>query len=103
MWGRVRGIGAGGPAVLWSALVGLLIAPGAGVVALPGKVLSSRSRSTGFGLFYTLFYAGMGLAPVVAGYLVERSGGAAALWLLAVPALWLFRVLQRRWVVADAR
>ena len=97
----------GGPAVLWSVQVGLLIAPVAGVVALPGEVLSSRSRSTGFGLFYTLFYAGMGLAPVVAGYLVDRRGGsaalwlAAALWLLALPALWLFRVLQRRWAAAD--
>jgi hypothetical protein len=37
--------------VLWSVLVGLLIAPVAGVVALPGEVLSSQSRSTGFGLF----------------------------------------------------
>ena len=50
--------------------------------------------------------AGMGLAPVVAGYLVDRSGGAAALWLAAIlwlsalPALWVFRVLQRRWVAA---
>ena len=98
----------GGPAALWSVLVGLLVAPVAGVVALPGEALSARSRSTGFGLFYTLFYAGMGLAPVVAGYLVDRSGGAAALWLAAVlwlsalPALWVFRVLQQRWGAAVA-
>jgi MFS family permease len=92
----------GGPAALWSALVGLLVAPAAGVVALPGEVLPPRSRSTGFGLFYALYYACMGLVPVVAGYLVDRHGGAAALWLAAV--LWLstllplgiFRALQRR-------
>jgi predicted MFS family arabinose efflux permease len=97
------GFALGGPAVLWTALVGLLIAPAAGVVALPGEVLSPRSRGTGFGLFYALSYAGMGLVPIVGGALVDRRGGPAALWLAA--ALWLttllalvvFRALQRRW------
>jgi hypothetical protein len=56
---------------------GVLIAPAAGVVALPGEALSPQSRNTGFGLFYTLFYAGMGVVPVAAGYLVDRGGGAA--------------------------
>lgn len=32
---------------------------------------------------YALSYAGMGLVPVVGGLLVDRSGGAAALWLAA--------------------
>jgi MFS family permease len=98
----------GGPALLWSVLVGLLVAPAAGVVALPGEVLPPRSRSTGFGLFYALYYACMGLVPVAAGYLVDRSGGAAALWLAAVlwlsalPALGIFRALQRRWPAVAA-
>jgi MFS family permease len=98
----------GGPALLWSALVGLLVAPAAGVVALPGEVLPARSRSTGFGLFYALYYAGMGLVPVVAGHLVDRSDGAVALWLAAVlflstvPALSVFRALERRWPAAGA-
>jgi predicted MFS family arabinose efflux permease len=97
----------GGPAVLWSVLLGLLIAPVAGVVALAGEALSPPSRNTGFGLFYTLFYAGMGLTPVAAGYLVDLSGGAAALWLAAglwlaaLPALVLFRALQRRGSMAE--
>ena len=44
----------------------------------------------------------MGVVPVVAGHLVDQGGGAAALWLAAilwlapVPALGLFRALQRR-------
>ena len=93
----------GGPAGLWSALVGISVAPAPGVVALPGEVLSPASRSTGFGLFYALFYAGMAVAPVAAGYLVDRGGGVAALWLAAtlwlatLPALGLFRLVQRRW------
>ena len=98
----------GGPAALWSALVGLLVAPAAGVAALPGEVLPPRSRSTGFGLFYSLYYACMGIVPVVAGYLIDRSGGAAALWLAAIlwlatlPALAIFRALQRRWSTVRA-
>lgn len=102
------GFALGGPAAVWSALFGLLIAPAAGVVALPGEVLSPRSRSTGFGLFYALSYAGMGLIPVVGGALVDRHGGAAALWLAAAMslatllALGLFRALQRRWMPAGA-
>jgi hypothetical protein len=49
-------------------------------------------------------YAGMGVVPVAAGYLVDRGGGAAALWMAAIlwlaalPALGAFRALQRRWV-----
>ena len=93
----------GGPAILWSALVGLLVAPAAGVVALPGEALSPSRRSAGFGLFYAIYYVCMGVVPVVAGYLVDQGGGAAALWLAAIlwlaplPALGLFRALQRRW------
>ena len=100
------GLALGGPAPVWTALVGLLIAPAPGVVALPGEVLPPRSRSTGFGLFYALSYAGMGLVPVVGGALVDRRGGAAALWLAAalwrvtLVALGLFRALQRRWMPA---
>ena len=96
----------GGPATLWSVLLGLLIAPVAGVVALPGEALSPPSRNTGFGLFYTVFYAGMALTPAVAGYLVDARGEPAALWLAtglwlaALPALGIFRALQRRWSMA---
>jgi len=93
----------GEPAILWSVLVGLLVAPAAGVVALPGAVLGPQSRNTGFGLFYAISFAGMGGAPALAGYVVDRHGGAAALWLAAAvwlvtwPAIGLFHALQRRW------
>lgn len=93
----------GGPVALWSAIVGIFVATAPGVVALPGEVLTAASRNTGVGPFYALFYAGMAVAPAAAGYLLDRGGGAAALWLGAIrwlamlPALGLFRVLQRRW------
>ena len=67
--------------------MGLLVAPAAGVVALPGEVLPPSRRGAGFGFFYVIYYVCMGVVPVVAGYLVDRGGGAAALWLAAF--LWL--------------
>lgn len=111
LWAGLAGAGAasaafavGEPAWLWSVLVGVLVAPAAGVIALPGEVLGPASRSTGFGVFYALYYAGMALAPALAGYLVDRTGSAAAAlglaagcWILALPALWAFRGLQHRW------
>jgi hypothetical protein len=48
----------------------------------------------------------MALTPAVAGYLVDARGGpaalwlAAGLWLAALPALGIFRALQRRWSMA---
>jgi len=109
VWLGIAGAGAatagfalGEPAWLWTVLVGLLVAPAAGVFALPGEVLAPASRNTGFGVYYTLYHAGMTLAPVLAGALVDRTGGAAAalwlaalFWVLTVPACWAFRLLQR--------
>ncbi|MCC6178232.1 MAG: MFS transporter [Chloroflexi bacterium] len=94
----------GGPPWLWIVLFPLAMAPVAvGSMALPGEVLRSESRSTGFGLYFTTNYIGFGLLPAVAGYLVDWSGSVAApLWFDAavfggiVPLIVLFRVLQRR-------
>lgn len=95
----------GGPPLAWIVLFGLALAPAAGVMALPGEVLRPESRSTGFGVFYTIHYVGMVLLPPVAGRLLDLTGtAAAALWfasllsLLVVPLLGVFRALQRRWV-----
>jgi hypothetical protein len=74
-------------------LIGLYLLTGA-FISLPGA------------LFYALSFACMGGGPAVAGYLVDRHGEAAALWLpaalwlMAWPALGLFRALQGRWTPA---
>lgn len=87
-------------------LVFILLGVGAGlpagpIMALPAAVLSARTRAVGMGLFFTLFYAGVVLAPVVAGYLADRTGTAgaafylgAALLVACVVALFAFRTLQ---------
>lgn len=98
----------GEPAWLWIVLLGILWAPVCSVAALPGTVLRPESRGTGFGVFYTIFYAGMALAPPLAGRLLDVTGSAAAplwlgssLWLLVVPVLVGFRLSARRAVGAQ--
>lgn len=94
----------GGPALLWAIAWGTLRALGAGgVMALAGAALSPRSRATGFGVFYTLFYGGMFAVPPVAGYLLDQFGTAQASLLLAaalqlmVPiSLGIFLLLRKR-------
>jgi MFS family permease len=99
----------GEPAWLWIVLLGILWAPVTSVVALPGTVLRPESRGPGLGVFYTIFYAGMALAPPLAGRLLDVTGSAAAplwlgslLWLLVVPFLVGFRLSARRAAGAQA-
>lgn len=91
------------PAWLWMVIYGAIFAPTTGVVALPSEILRPESRSTGFGLFYTLYFLGMAVMPAVAGYLVDVTGSRTAplwfgalLWISVVPAVVGFRLLQRR-------
>jgi MFS family permease len=94
----------GGPIVVWMVLLGVAfgLVPGA-VMALPQQVLLPTSRSMGFGLFYTFVFLGFGVLPAVAGWLQDVTGSAdmsmyfsGAVTLLTIPALLIFRALQRR-------
>ncbi len=95
-----------GPVELWiilSAALGLTVGP---VMALPGEVLAPESRSTGLGMYYTLYYLGTGCFPAIAGWLQDMTGSAAAaIWfsafclLIAPIFLIAFRWLQNRWML----
>lgn len=94
----------GGPIVVWMVLLGIAfgLVPGA-VMALPQQVLLPTSRSMGFGIFYTFVFLGFGALPAVAGWLHDVTGSAdmsmyfsGAVTLFTIPALLLFRALQRR-------
>jgi len=95
-----------GPAVLWIVLFGVVFpASTTVIITLPSLVLKPESRSTGFGIFYTLYYVGMAAVPPLAGYLLDRTRSSsvpvflsAALWLMTLSVLPAFRFLQRRWV-----
>jgi len=86
-------------------LLGLTIGawPGA-IMALPSQILSPQGRSTGFGVFYMVYYGIMTVLPPVAGWLRDFTGGTTAsvlfggaLLALTVAALAAFRILQRLW------
>jgi len=93
----------GGPVVVWivlSASLGLTVGA---VMALPSEVLSTASRATGMGVFYTLYYAGTAGLPALAGWLHEITGEVdAAIWFsaaclaLSPITLLAFRKLQQR-------
>lgn len=67
----------------WIIAAGLISGLPAGVlVSLPGEVLRAESRATGMGVFYTIFYAGVTIAPLVAGLIAVRTASSAApIWM----------------------
>ena len=81
--------------------------PGA-IMALPNQVLSPQSRSTGFGVFYMVFYGIVAALVPVAGWLRDFTGEETAslqfggvLMILTVVALIVFRILQQRWLAEE--
>ena len=84
-----------------ASLIGNL--PAGPIVALASEVLRPQVRSTGMGIFYTVLYSGLGLGPVLAGFVSDVTGNPAApVYLIAVLAVFtvlalaLFRTLQAR-------
>ena len=94
--------------VMWGLFRGLC--PG-GINSLPSEVLRPESRSTGFGVYFTVYYVGLALVPPIAGFLQDISGTAVApvlfaglITALTLVALLVFRILQRqsitKWKIA---
>ncbi|MFI5400338.1 MAG: CynX/NimT family MFS transporter [SAR324 cluster bacterium] len=88
---------------LWLVVFGLALglSPSA-IMTLPAQVLSPLGRGTGFGVYYTIYYAGMAVFPPLAGRLVDTAHDArAALYLAAAlmgmtcVALVVLRMMQR--------
>lgn len=77
--------------------------PAGPVMSLPAIVLRPEHRAFGMGVFFTLFYVAIFLAPVAAGALADAAGGAwavfpfgAALLAACVGLLGLFRAMAAR-------
>jgi MFS family permease len=71
--------------------------PAGSIMSLPARVLQPATRAIGIGLFFTVYYAGMMLGPVLAGVCATWTGSASAALdfgaavILACPAiLWGF-------------
>ena len=86
------------------ATIGIVFGPAGGLImALPAQVLSKENRAIGMGIFFTIYYIGMGIFPAIAGYARDVTGNPAVPLILAgvailfaVLALVGFRVIQIR-------
>jgi predicted MFS family arabinose efflux permease len=59
--------------------IGLISGQPAGpMLSLPAQMLQPATRAIGMGVFYTFYYAGMMLGPVVAGGAAKWTGSAVA-------------------------
>jgi MFS family permease len=69
-------------------IFGIAVGPLSGaILALPAKILESRYRLIGFGIFYTCFYVVMALGPSFAGRLQDAWRSPAAALIAAVGLL----------------
>jgi MFS family permease len=58
---------------------GVAVGPLSGaILSLPAKLLGSRERAVGFGVFYTCFYVLMAVGPLAAGHLQDIWGSPSA-------------------------
>jgi MFS family permease len=66
------------------AAIGIIFGPAGGLImALPAQVLHKDNRAMGMGIFYTIYYAGMGIFPAIAGYTRDATGDPAAPFFIA--------------------
>ena len=90
-------------AVVWCLLFGLVgTAPAGVIMALAGEAMAPQRRAVGMGVFFSLNFLMMAVAPPVAGWLHDRAGDpyppivlAAVLFAACIPVHLLFRRMQR--------
>ena len=92
----------GGPVAVWIVLSASLGITVGAVMAVPSEILSAKSRATGMGLFYTIYYCGTSGLPALAGWLHEVSGNVeTVIWfsafclVLSPVTLFAFRKYQQ--------
>lgn len=84
--------------------IGIVFGPAAGLImALPSKILRAENRAIGMGLFFSIYYLGMGLSAGAAGYLRDLTENpatplyiASIAILLAGLTLLMFSMLLRK-------
>ena len=83
--------------------------PGGALMALTTQATTPANRGPGLGVFYTWYYAGMTIAPAIAGWLrdtLDQAGApvlfAGALLVATVIMVLLLRLLQARWPIPSA-
>ena len=92
------------------AAIGIIFGPAGGLImALPAQVLKKENRAIGMGIFFTIYYLGMGVLPAIAGYARDITGNPATHLILAGVAILIavlvlagFRMIQIRQVNSAA-
>lgn len=75
----VLALSRGGLVLALLVAIGLVCGLPAGpIMSLPARVLDEETRPIGMGIFYTVYYAGMLVAPAIAGKLSAIAGNASA-------------------------
>ena len=76
--------------------------PAGPIMSLPARVLEPETRAVGMGIFFTVYYVGMFVAPAVAGWLAANAGGASVAFDFGAAAVvgmvvltWVFPMLAR--------
>lgn len=71
--------------------------PAGAIMSLPARVLGPATRAVGMGIFYTVFYVGMAVGPVIGGWISTYAGSASAAFdfgaatlVACLLSLWLF-------------
>jgi MFS family permease len=76
------------PGVATFTLLGLACGLSAGpIMALPGRALRAETRALGMGIFFTVYYVWMTLAPMLGGAVSDVAGTADAAFVLGVAML----------------
>ena len=83
--------------------------PAGALIALTSEAVSPANRGPGLGVYYTWYYAGMAVAPAMAGWLrdtLQDAGAplvlAGALMVVTVSMVLMLRLLQARWPIGGA-
>lgn len=83
--------------------------PAGALMSLTSEAVSPENRGPGLGVFYTIFYIGMAVFPIAAGWARDLTGDvgaplymAAALIVVTIASVLVFRLLQRAWPIEAA-
>jgi predicted MFS family arabinose efflux permease len=97
------------PQALCAAYGVIIGIPAGALMALSAQALSADNRGPGLGIFYTWYYVGMTVGPVLAGWTRDASGSAAAPLILGaalsggvILSVWVLRLLQATWSIETA-
>jgi MFS family permease len=97
-------VASAGPSTFPFVAMGLLFGPPGGLImALPGEAVRAERRAIAMAIYFTCYYAGMGVLPPLAGYARDLTGNpaapfwfAGAMLLIASLTLLQFRFVQAR-------